>query len=107
MKAFICSLHMQRCSYCELKAPKYWDAAALKFAHLFPNGLKHRRNPLSIIDEKVMEEVVMGDEHEEAKDLPCRELCGVCSYPASCSKLEMRCAISVCGRQFKVLLKVF
>ena len=55
---------------CVLKAPKYWEAAALKFLHLYPNGLKHRRNPLSVTDEKVMEEVVSGDEHEKAKHLP-------------------------------------
>ena len=44
-----------------------------------------------------------------------RELCGVCSYPASCSKLEMCYTISVCGRhrgkwgrrQYDVLKKVF
>ena len=83
---------------CELKAPKYWESAVLNFDRLFPNDLKHRRNPLSAIDEKVMEEAVTGDEHEKAKHVPNRELCGVCSYPASCSKLEMRYAISVCGR---------
>ena len=27
---------------CELKARKYWEGTALKFDHLFPNGLKHR-----------------------------------------------------------------
>ena len=57
---------------------------------------------------------VTDDEFEEAKDLPFRELCGVCSYPAACCKLELRYAISVCGRhrtkwgvkQFEVLKKV-
>ena len=100
---------------CELKAPKYWEGSALKFDRLFLNGLKHRRNHLSVIDEKVMEEVVTDGEHEKAKRLPYRELCGVCSYLASCSKLEMRYAISVCGRhrekwgrrQLDVLRKVF
>ena len=40
-------------------------------------------------DEKVIGEVVSDDEHEKAKHLPYRELCGVCSYPASYSKLVM------------------
>ena len=73
---------------CELKAPKYWESAAVKFEHLFSGGLKHRRNPLSVNDEKIMEEVVTDEEYDKAKHLPCRELCDVCSYPA----------ISVCGR---------
>ena len=100
---------------CKLKAPKCWEAAALKFVHLYPNGLKHRRNPLSVIDEKVMEEDASDDEHEKAKNLPYRELCGVYSYPAPCSKLEIWYAISVCGRcrgkwgrrQLDVLRKMF
>jgi hypothetical protein len=52
---------------------------------------------------------------KEAKHLPYRELLGVCSYPASCTKLEMRYAVSVCGKhrgkwgvsQFNVLKKMF
>ena len=43
---------------CELKAPKYWEGAALEFGRLFPNGLKHRRSPLLVVDEKVMKDVV-------------------------------------------------
>ena len=62
-----------------------------------------------------MEEVASDDEHEKAKHLPYRELCGFCSYAASCSTLKMRYAISVCvkhrgkwrRRQFDVLKKVF
>ena len=100
---------------CELKSPKYWELAAEKFKHLFPNGYKKRRNALSILDEKIMLETVTDDEFLEAKGLPYRELCGVCSYPAACSKLELRYAISVCGRhrtkwgvkQFEVLKRVF
>jgi len=100
---------------CELKSPMYWSLAAEKFKHLFPSGYKERRNPLSVSDERVMLESVSDEEFDEAKDLPFRELCGVCSYPAACCKLELRYAISVCGRhrskwgkkQFDVLKRVF
>ena len=100
---------------CELKAPGYWSSAAEKFSHLFPNGMKTRRSPMSINDERIMLETVSDDEFNEAKILPYRELCGVISYPAACSKLEMRFAVSVCGRfrdkwgakQFKILTKAF
>ena len=100
----------------ELKAPKYWETALVKLNALFPNGVKERHNPLSIYDEKFMlEETVSDEEAAEAANLPYRELCGIVSYPASCTKLEMRYAVSICGkhrtkwgkRQFKVLLKVF
>ena len=100
---------------CELKAPKYWELAAEKFKDIFPNGLKERATPMSVYDEKIMLEEVSDEEFNEAKILPFRELCGVVSYPAACSKLEMRFAVSVCGRyrdrwgrrQFKVLMKAF
>ena len=73
---------------CELKSPKYWELAAEKFKHLFPNGYKKRRNALSILDEKIMLETVTDDEFLEAKGLPYSELCGVCSYPAACSMIS-------------------
>jgi hypothetical protein len=101
---------------CELKSPKYWESALLKIGKYFSNGVKERFNPLSIHDEKFMIESEVSDqEFEEAKDLQFRELLGVISYPASCVKLEMRYAISICGKhrtrwgvkQFKVLRKVF
>jgi len=100
---------------CELKAPKYWELAAEKFKDQFPNGLKARGNPMSVNDERIMMEEVSDEEFNEAKVLPFRELCGVVSYPAACSKLEMRFAVSVCGRyrdrwgrkQFGVLKKAF
>jgi hypothetical protein len=100
----------------EMKSPKYWETAAEKFSSHFPKGIKERQNPLSLYDEKVLlEEVVSDQEFEDARDLPYRELCGVISYAAGCVKLEMRYAISVCGkhrgkwgrRQFKILLKCF
>jgi len=70
---------------------------------------------MSINDGRIMLETVSDDEFNEAKILPYRELCGVISYPAACSKLEMRFAASVCGRfgdkwgakQFKILTKAF
>ena len=100
---------------CELKAPEYWMQAADKFSYLFKDGLKVRLNVLSISDEKVLSEEVSDQEYDEAKHLPYRELCGVISYPASCSKLEMRYCVSLCGRyrmkwgmkQFKVLMRAF
>jgi hypothetical protein len=100
---------------CELKCPKYWELAAEKFKYLFPNGFKLRRNPLSVADEQVMFSEVTDDEFEEAENMPYRELCGVISYPAACSKLDMRYVVSVCGRhrtkwglkQFGVLKKAF
>ena len=81
----------------ELKSPKYWELAAEKFKHLFPNGFKVRRNAMTVSDECMMFEVVTDDEFEEAKHLPYRQLCGVISYPSSCSKLEMRYCVSLCG----------
>ena len=100
---------------CELKAPKYWDTALTKFVKFFPNGVKERYNPMSVYDEKIMQGEVSDEEFEQAKDLPYRELCGVLSYQASCTKLEMRYSVSVCGKhrqkwgvkQFKIMLKVF
>jgi hypothetical protein len=100
----------------ELKAPKYWEASLEKIKKYFPNGVKERHNPLSIYDEKVMlEDEVSEDDVKEAADLPYREICGIISYAASCTKLEMRYAVSICGkhrtrwgkRQFRILLKVF
>jgi hypothetical protein len=101
---------------CELKAPKYWEGAALKFDKYFENGIKERLNPLSIQDERSMLTKEVSDEQvEEAKHLPFRELLGVISYHASCTKLEMRYAVSVCGKhrgrwgveQFNILKKLF
>jgi hypothetical protein len=101
---------------CELKSPKYWEAALLKIGKYFSGGVKERHNPLSIYDEKIMlESEVTDEEWEEAKHLEFRELLGTVSYPASCVKLEMRYAISICGRhrtkwgvkQFNILKKVF
>jgi hypothetical protein len=99
-----------------LKSPKYWEAALLKVCKYFEGGVKERHNPLSTYDEKTMLDVEISDEeHEAAKHLEFRELLGIVSYPASCVKLEMRYAISICGRhrgkwgvrQFNILKKVF
>jgi hypothetical protein len=101
---------------CELKAPKYWEGAAQKFVKHFPKGIKKRFNPLSIQDERIMLTQEISDvQVEEAKHLPYRELLGVVSYHASCTKLEMRYAVSICGRhrgrwgveQFNIVKKMF
>jgi hypothetical protein len=101
---------------CEMKSAKYWEAAKEKFVKFFPDGVKERHNPMTPYDEKFMlEEVVSDEDFKEAKELPYRELCGVLSYAAGCTKLEMRYSVSVCGKhrgrwglkQFKVMLKVF
>ena len=99
----------------ELKLPKYWEKAAQVFEEHFPKGFKDRPVPMAVVDEKVMEEEVTDEQFEDAKHLPFRQLAGVCSYPAACIKLEMRLAISVCGRyrgkwglaQWNVLKKLF
>jgi hypothetical protein len=86
-----------------------------RLAKYFPKGVKERWNPLSVYDEKVMMEDVTDEDFEEAKHLEYREVCGIISYPASCTKLELRYAVSVCGRhrskwgkkQFGIMLKVF
>jgi hypothetical protein len=100
----------------ELKAPRYWESALMKLEKWFKGGVKERFNPLSIYDEKIMiEEEVTDEQVTEALDLPYREVCGIISYPASCTKLEMRYAVSVCGKhrgrwgkkQFRIMLKVF
>ena len=54
-------------------------------------------------------------QYEEAKHLEYRELIGIISYQAGCTKLEMRYAVSVCSRfrnewgvrQFNVVKKLF
>ena len=101
---------------CELKSPKYWEGAATKFKRHFPDGIKTRLNPLSVADERTMLTCEISDEQAEAgKHLPYRELLGVVSYAASCTKLEMRYAVSICGKhrgkwgieQFQILKKMF
>ncbi len=88
----------------------------MKFTKYFKGGIKDRFNPLTSIDEKFMlNELISDEQAEEGKHLPYRELLGVISYPASCTKLEMRYAVSICGKhrgrwgvkQFEVLKKVF
>jgi hypothetical protein len=87
-----------------------------KFENHFPDGIKTRLNPLSIADEKTMLTCEITDEEaEEGKHLPYRELLGVVSLGASCTKLEMLYAVSVCGKhigkwgvkQFEILKKMF
>ena len=81
-----------------MKLPKHWEKAAKVFEEHFPKGFKDRPVPMAVVDEKVMEEEVADEQFEEAKHLPFRQLAGVCSYRAARIKLEMRLAISACGR---------
>ena len=99
----------------ELSSPDYWLKAGKIYQQHFPSGFKNRESPMTPADEKVMMEQVTDEQHEAAKHLPFRQLCGTISYPASCVKLEMRYAVSLCGthrgkwgiRQWNVLKKVF
>jgi len=98
----------------ELKMPTYFKKAAAGFASFFPKGMKARTVPMSVLDEKTIEETPTEKEIGEAKGLPFRELLGVLSYPASQCKFEMKYAISMLGsrrsgwnaKQFEVVLKV-
>ena len=100
---------------CELKAPKYWETALIKLEKYFPNGVQTRLNPLTVADEKILEEEVSDEDFDKAKTLEFREMVGVISYQAGCTKLEMRYSVSKCSayrnkwsvRQFNVLKKLF
>jgi hypothetical protein len=99
----------------ELKMPKYWDKASIVFASYFEKGMKARKTPLSVIDEKVLMTKASEQEIAEAKHLPYAELTGVISYPAANCKFEMRYVVSLLGRHragwslahFGILLKAF
>jgi len=99
----------------ELKMPRYWQKAAAGFKQFFPGGLKHRKVPITALDEKVLAEVPTDAEIKEGSNLPFREILGVMSFPSSCCKYEIKYAVSVIGsrrsgwseKHFKVLLKAF
>jgi hypothetical protein len=55
---------------CELKSPKYWELATERFKEHFPQGMKERRNALTVSDEKVMFEVV-SDEDSNVQMFKC------------------------------------
>jgi hypothetical protein len=99
----------------ELKMPKYWAKAAGGYKSLFPNGMKARRVPITVLDEKSLETAATDEEIKAARHLPYRELLGVMSFPASCCKFELKYSISVLGskrggwstKHFEIVLKVF
>ena len=99
----------------ELKMPKYWVKARQQFKDLFAKGVKERKIPLAVADEKIAMTKATPEEIEEAKHLPFLQLLGVISYPASNCKFEMRYVVSVLGsnrggwskRQFWILMKAF
>ena len=82
----------------ELKQPGYWLKSGKTMEKYFPDGFKRRENPMTPADDRAMAEEVTDDEFKAAENMPYRQLCGIVSYPASCTKLEMRYAVSVCGR---------
>ena len=97
----------------ELTQEDYWVKAVERFKDFLPpTGPKDRRVPLSPADEKLL---VEPDEKEmkEAEHLPYASLLGVCQYPSSFTKLEMRYSMSVLSRHrtkwglnhFKILIK--
>jgi hypothetical protein len=70
---------------CELKSPKYWEAALLKVGKYFEGGVKERHNPLSTYDEKIMLEVEVTDSMKQQSTWSfenCLALCPI-RHPAS------------------------
>jgi hypothetical protein len=97
----------------ELTRKDYWVKAVERFKScLPPSGQKDRKVPLSPADEKLLIEPSDSDV-KLAEHLPYASLLGVCQYPSSFTKLEMRYALSVLSRHrtrwgmdhFKALLK--
>ena len=91
----------------------YWVKAVERFKEFLPaDGPKERKVPLSPADEKFLVEP-SDAEMKEAEHLPYPNLLGVCQYPSSFSRLEMRYSMSVLSRHrtkwsvnhFKILLK--
>jgi len=97
----------------ELTQNEYWEKAIDRFKEFLPaTGPKERKVPLSPADEKLLIEP-SESEWKEAEHLPFASLLGVCQYPSSFTKLEMRYALSILSRHrtkwgvdhFKALLK--
>ena len=97
----------------ELTQHDYWLKAVERFKEFLPpNGPKERKVPLSPADEKLLIEP-SESEMKAAEHLPFASLLGVCQYPSSFTKLEMRYSMSVLSRHrtkwgldhFKVLVK--
>jgi hypothetical protein len=97
----------------ELTQEDYWVRAVERFKEFLPpNGPKERKVPLSPADEKLLVEP-NEMEMKAAEHLPFASMLGVCQYPSSFTKLEMRYSMSVLSRHrtkwgldhFKVLVK--
>jgi len=97
----------------ELTQEDYWVKAVDRFKSFLPvSGPKERKVPLSPADEKLLVDPTEA-EMKAAEHLPFASLLGVCQYPSSFTKLEMRYSMSVLSRHrtrwgldhFKVLLK--
>jgi hypothetical protein len=97
----------------ELTQSEYWVKAVARFAAFLPEGgPSKRRCPLSPADARLLIEPTV-DEMKAAEHLPYASLLGVCQYPSSFTRLEMRFAMSVLSRHrtkwgivhFRILLK--
>ena len=97
----------------ELTQEDYWVKAIERFKEFLPHtGPKERKIPLSPSDEKLLVEP-SEDEMKAAEHLPFASMLGVCQYPSSFTKLEMRYSMSVLSRHrtkwgmdhFRILLK--
>jgi len=97
----------------ELTQEEYWVKAVERFKEFLPDaGPKERKVPLSPADEKMLVDPTEV-EMKAAEHLPYASILGVCQYPASFTKLEMRYALSVLSRfrtkwskeHFMILLK--
>jgi len=89
--------HDKEAGTLELKQPKYWEKAVLRFAEHMPGGPKARVTPVSVGDAALMKEAT-DEEAEEAKGLPYQELLGVLNYPFCHTKLEGRFVQSLLAR---------
>ena len=97
----------------ELTQSEYWIKAVVRFAEYLPaSGPAVRRCPLSPADARLLIEPTE-EEMKAAEHLPYASLLGVCQYPSSFTRLEMRYAMSVLSRHrtkwgivhFKILIK--
>jgi hypothetical protein len=76
--------------FLELKQEEYWIKAVDRFKEFLPaTGPKSRMVPLSPADEKLLVEPSV-EEMKKAEHLPFPNLLGVCQYPSSFTRLEMR-----------------
>jgi hypothetical protein len=74
----------------ELTQEDYWVKAVDRFKGFLPvSGPKERKVPLSPADEKLLVDPTEA-EMKAAEHLPFASLFGVCQYPSSFTKLEMR-----------------